>query len=112
MQSLTELMKDVEGRLDAFLQGEIGKRAWRRSGGEGQPALVMGRHTAWCVWNVDKDTLLPRIELWNDGERYSIIMKRTPCPDVVIYEWQCWDSKGIAEDIDYSCACRGKIIFP
>ena len=112
MKALTDVMKEAEGWLDAFLQGEIGRKAWRGTVGEGQPAAVMGRHTAWCFWSVDRETLLPRIELWNDGERYLIEMKRTPCPDVVLYEWQCWDAFGISEDIDFSCACRGKIIFP
>ena len=111
MQSITELMKEVEGWLDSFLQCEVNKDEWMEAGGM-EHCLVAGKHRALAQWSVDGETLLPRMCLWNDGKAYNIIMKRTPCPDVVLYEWQCWDDEGIAEDIDFSCACRGKIIFP
>lgn len=112
MKALTEVMKEAEGWLDCFLQGEIGKRAWRRTVGGGQPAVVAGKHLAWCSWSVDGDTLLPRMEVWHDGDKYSVSLERTLGGSCALYRWRCPDAYGISGDIDFSCACRGGIIFP
>ena len=111
MRELTDIMKEAEGGLDAFLQGEIGEDEWRQAGGK-ERCLVTDRHEGLASWAVDGGTLLPAIEIRRGRDRYSVEMKKTPCPDVVIYEWQCWDAFGVSDSIDRACACRGKVIFP
>ena len=111
MRELTGVMKEAEGWLDAFLQGEIGEDEWRDARGEERRLVADGREGL-ASWAVDGSTLLPAIEIKIGEDRYSVEMKKTPCPDVVIYEWQCWDAFGVSDSIDRACACRGKIIFP
>ena len=111
MTSLEDVMQEAESYMDSFLQDYIEAEEWEHSGGSfggeigGKPAIFR--------WRVNQDSLLPEITVTDgDGHDYLVIMKRTRCPDVVVYEWQCWDAYGLSGAIDGICANRGRVIYP
>ena len=111
MRALTDIMKEAEDCLGAFLQGEIGEDEWLEAGGR-EYCLIAGKRKGAAEWSVDSGTLLPRAKVWHGAETYALMLERTPCPGAVLYGWRCPDAFGISDDLDFSCACRGKIIFP
>ena len=110
-RELEDVMHEAEGWFDAWLQGELAQGDWRDMRGEARVEIA-GRKCL-CYWRADKKNLWqPRIIVRNGRDSYTIKFFRTICPDVVLYEWQCWDAYGLSGDIDKVCAARGRVIFP
>lgn len=110
MNSLFDVMREAEGWLDSFLQEEVEEDEYLASEG-GAEIEVAGRPCE-AVWLVVCNTRLPEIRVRDGEDVYTVEMKRTVCPDVILYEWQCWDDFGLARELDEACAERGRVIFP
>lgn len=111
MTFLEDAMKEAESYMDSFLHDQMDAEEWEQSegclGGEfgGKPAVFR--------WRVNKDSLLPEVTVTDgNGNDYFAVMKRTRCPDSVVYEWQCWDAYGLSGLVDAACLRRGRIIYP
>ena len=106
---LMDIMNEAEACIDGFQNGEIGEDEYLASEGGGQIEIA-GRPCE-AVWLVVCNSRLPEIRIRNGENVYTVEMKRTVCPEVVLYEWQCWDDFGIARAIDEVCAERGRVVF-
>lgn len=107
---LRDVMLEAEGWLDSYLQGETEADEWLCMEGGGEIGLA-GK-TCDAVWLVVSNTRLPEIRIRDGADVYTVDMKRTACPDVIVYEWQCWDGYGLSRAVDEACRERGRIIFP